>query len=114
MIGKKFEIKGNDISDGYHTFNELYMHRKLLYIALCLKDADKCVWADHEEWDSIVLVYNSPEGQISYHIDYDQKMLIHGKIKEVPFGEHKWDGHSSNDVVQRLQWICEEENEPGR
>ncbi len=101
-MGKKFEIKDGDISDGYHTFNEIYQHRKLLYVLLCLAHAKQCVWADHKEWDSIVLVWNSDAGQVSYHVSYDMKELFEGKIKEVPFGEHGWDGHTSGVVVDRL------------
>ena len=32
-MGKQFEIQDNDISDGYHTFSELYEQRALLFIA---------------------------------------------------------------------------------
>ena len=99
---KTFQIKDDDISDGYHTFRELYNHRKLLYINLCLLDRHKCIWADHKDWDSILLMWNSPHGQISYHISYDMKPLIEGRIKEVKFGDHNWDGHSSEDVLDRL------------
>lgn len=103
---KTFKIVDGDISDGYHTFGELYQHRKLLYILLCLKDADNCVWADHKEWDSIVLVWNSPEGQISYHVSYGMQEMFRDKIREVSFGEHGFDGHSSMDVIDRLVKNC--------
>ncbi len=99
---RKFEIKDNDISDGYHTFHELYEHRKLLYILLCLHHTEDCLWADHKEFESIVLIWNSPFGQLSYHVSYYLKPLIDGKIREVTFGEHGWDGHSSDDVLHRL------------
>lgn len=105
-MSKTFKIVGDDISDGYHTFGEIYEHRKLLYIALCLNHRDECVYADHEEWDSLVLVWNSKFGQISYHVSYNLEPLIKGKIKEVKFGDHGWDGHNSNDVLRRLNSIC--------
>lgn len=100
---KTFKIvDGDDISDGYHTFGELYQHRKLLYILLCLKDAKNCVWADHKEWESIVLVWNSPQGQISYHVSYGMQEMFRDKIKQVEFGEHDYDGHTSDHVIDRL------------
>lgn len=40
-MSKKFQIEGGDISDGYHTFDELYEHRCLLFIRLCLLQPDK-------------------------------------------------------------------------
>lgn len=101
--GKKaFFIGGNDISDGYHTFKEIYNHRKILYILLCIQHANQCYWADHKEWNSIVLVWNSEKGQISYHVSYDMKPMFQDHIKEIPFSEHKYDGHSSEDVLHRL------------
>lgn len=106
---KTFKIVDNDISDGYHTFKEIYNHRKLLYINLCLLNKEHCVWADHKEWDSVVLVYNSHAGQISYHISYEQLPLFKDKIKEVSFGEHGWDGHSSDDVLNRLEELTKYE-----
>lgn len=33
MSEKAFKIVGNDLSDGYHTFDELYDHRCLLFLA---------------------------------------------------------------------------------
>ena len=99
---KTFHIDGDDISDGYHTFDEIYMHRKMLYINLCLIHKDQCVWADHKDWDSIVLVWNSPHGQISYHVSYDMVGLLKGRIKQVEFGEHGWDGHTPENVLNRL------------
>lgn len=39
-MSKTFKIQNNDISDGYHTFDELYEHRVLLYLNLCLHNPD--------------------------------------------------------------------------
>jgi len=97
---KQFRIQGNDISDGYHTFDELYEHRILLYLNLCLHNPDMCAFkCDYETW--FCLYFESPCGQISYHIPnkYLDVVIKHG-IKEVP--DYKWDGHSSSDVVERL------------
>ena len=42
MSEKIFKIVNGDISDGYHTFDELYKHRCLLWICYVPKPSD-CV-----------------------------------------------------------------------
>src|SRR6188472_1874918 len=71
-------IDTNLISDGYHTFAELYEHRIVLYMALCriLDDTGLAqVWkskkhADGSEWAGwFVLGINHEDGQqITYHL----------------------------------------------
>lgn len=102
-MSKIYKVVNGELSDGYHTFSDIYRHRNLLFINMCLASPEKCVWADHQEWDSAVLVYNAPAGQISYHISYDQVPFILHKIKEVKFGEHGWDGHNPRNVLERLE-----------
>lgn len=92
------------VSDGYHTFDELYGHRCLLYIALCLANKDKCGWKPHYEgWP--VLYFNSSAGQITYHID-EKKFggLFKDKIRRDD--SFVWDGHTSDDVLARLARHC--------
>ena len=33
-----------DLSDGYHTFNELYRHRSMLFLSLCLTSFRNKAW----------------------------------------------------------------------
>jgi hypothetical protein len=100
---KKFEIKGNDISDGYHTFDELYEHRCLLYLNLCLMMPHLCVWKkDYETWFCLYL--NTMHGQISYHIPDKFMFMVNGKIRRDD--EFKWDGHTSAEVAARLLEIA--------
>lgn len=80
---KKLKQEGlldtNLISDGYHTFGELYDHRITLYIALCRVLAN----ADYSgNWHFEV----NPTWRTTAHSD--------GSV---------WDGHTSNDVLQRLK-----------
>ena len=107
-MSKRAIITGNnmEISDGYHTMSDIYKHRNYLFILLCLNHVDQCVWAYHEEWDSIILVWNSDNGQISYHVKTEMKPLFGNKIKCVNFGEHGWDRHTSTDVIERLVNNC--------
>ena len=99
-MSKTFKIVGNDMSDGYHTFDELYEHRVLLYLNLCLHAPDMCAFkCDYEDWFCLYL--ESPCGQISYHLPnkYLDVVKKHG-IKEDP--TYKWDGHDSKKVIERL------------
>lgn len=111
------EFKTDNISDWYHTFWELYKHRIHLYIALCrnksrinrLKGSYKCirskihedglnVW---EEWGMFLMVLHTPYWQISYHLDkeyWDKCDFAETEEK----AKTKFDGHSSNDVLERL------------
>jgi hypothetical protein len=107
-MAKKFEFKGDDISDGYHTFDELYEHRNLLFINMCLMVPEQCSWrSDYEGW--FVLYCKLPHSyQISYHIQEKYLPLIRNKI--VKCEVNPWDGHTSEDVLQRLQAQAREEN----
>lgn len=102
-MSKQFKIVGNDISDGYHTFNELYEHRCLLYLALA---------ASHNflgwEWkrDALtpgwfLLYWKTPYGQISYHIPERLLKYVEGRCTQNQAAE--WDGHTSGDVLARLE-----------
>ena len=99
--------KTEDVSDGYHTFSELYEHRIYLFIALMslMKDVS---WfsklhddgTKYEDW--FVAGINLPSGQITYHLPN----YVIGTIKEACIKElekaPKFDGHTPNDVINRL------------
>ena len=101
MSEKTFKIVNGDISDGYHTFDELYQHRCALFIALCLMRRDDVVWKkDHYEgWDCVYLKTNL--GQISYHVPATEyrKVLEHNFKRDESF---EYDGHTPQEVVNRL------------
>lgn len=111
--GDDFE-KGK-ISDGYHTFDELYEHRIVLYIALALSTqvsdnhslADQ-VWrskkhSDGSEWEGWFLLGIGKDAgtQITYHLPIS-------KWDETNFAEDldkapDFDGHTSADVLDRIK-----------
>jgi hypothetical protein len=100
-MGKTFKIVGDDISDGYHTFDELYIHRCLLFINLCLTQPEMARWKPEPsfgEW--FCLYWESPKGQISYHIPNKYLPWVEANIQRDD--DHKFDGHTSDDVIQRL------------
>lgn len=104
------ESDTNKISDGYHTFDQLYEHRIVLYIALCkeLDDTFKHhVWRSKRHsngtvWDGWFLLGIGIEKgkQITYHLPMS-------KWKECEFAEKfqtapEFDGHTSEDVLKRI------------
>ena len=101
---KTFKIINGELSDGDHTFEELYNHRSLLFINLCLSMPHLACWKpDYEHWFCLYL--STPHGQISYHVQGKYLSLIEDKIAlkdDVAF-----DGHSSDEVVQRLYRMAE-------
>jgi hypothetical protein len=107
-------IDTNFISDGYHTFGELYEHRIALYIALAQKYSyhetpnSPLVWrskvhSDCTVWEGWFLlgVDIEPGKQITYHLPIS-------KWDECSFAETldkapEFDGHTSADVLERLK-----------
>ena len=101
------------ISDGYHTFDELYAHRVSLWIKLCElltvtgDSASRRVWrsllhSDGSKFDGwFVLGYGSKPGeQITYHLSlirWDECSFA-DTLEKAP----EFDGHSANDVLERI------------
>jgi len=102
---KLHESKG-EISDGYHTFNELYDHRMHLFAAICnqnkeiswksLKHDDGSMYDDY-----FIVGINTPMGQFTYH--YHTTHWHKFDVKELEKAP-AWDGHTAEDVV-RIQSI---------
>lgn len=103
------------ISDGFHTFDELYEHRAALFIAL-MRFRPHCAWyADEHEDGSMfegffIAGMMLPTGQITYHLKIDPwRRLLEGQmLAKVPHLERApaWDGHIPAEVVERLtKWI---------
>lgn len=93
----------NEISDGYHTFGELYEHRYKLLIAL-LKTRDDA-WKtlknkEGELWEGWFICGCGEYGktQISYHLPIN----LWDKCEMDELEKAPWDGHTSADVLERL------------
>lgn len=109
------------VSDGYHTFRELYEHRMTLFQALCNEIAHannqngfrvpdrKNVWksklhSDGTMYDNMFIVWI---GTIKWqtltyhiHISYWDDFWV-PEIEKAP----EWDGHTSEDVLRLLKEI---------
>lgn len=97
-----------DISDGYHTFNELYDHRAALTAALFKSLPSDMVYKSKKHHDGtmydgmFIVGANLPDiGAISYHYDLDPWWDVFN-IREVE-NAPEWDGHTPNDVIERLK-----------
>lgn len=117
------ELKGR-ISDGYHTFDELYEHRILNFIFSCsllLKYNDVMydrsgkyqVWksethSDGSVWDGwfIMGIHSKPGEQITYHLpmSYWEMTKFAQEYDMAP----PFDGHTSTDVLERLKKLIAE------
>jgi len=95
-----------DISDGSHTFSELYSHRCTLFAAL-MKAHPDISWksklhADGSSFDDwFIAGMNLPSGAITYHLPIEQFWDRTSTISELEKAP-EWDGHTSDDVVKRL------------
>ena len=89
------------VSDGYHTSDELYFHRMMLFSIICNTYKDKA-WKSklHDDgtmYDNYFIVgITTPEGDYTYH--YHMEYWGHFEdIKELP-NAPKWDGHEPSDI----------------
>lgn len=100
----------SSISDGYHTFRELYDFRKaynaLLFNAWAkLGKYDVYKSKNHEEggdpmFDGYFVVgCNTPFGQVTNHYKMDTWDLFQVEEREYAV---KWDGHTPQAALQRL------------
>jgi hypothetical protein len=95
-----------EISDGYHTFNDLYRQRRVLSAVLCSVFKEKA-WksrrhADGEEcfgggW--FIVGIDTPGGQYTYH--YENEFWDMFECQELDFAK-EWDGHTDKDVERLL------------
>lgn len=101
--------------DGYHTFDELYDHRIILFITLCKElsiNGTVEVWRSknhhvggtpmYEGW--FILGIGKETGrQISYHLPL--KYWDDTNFAETLENAPEWDGHTPDDVLERLKNI---------
>lgn len=109
---KSPNVNTNLISDGYHTFGELYEHRIVLFMKLC--DYVSCSVINHEVWKSkkhsdgsawdgwfILGITTDDDKQITYHLpdSYWDECEFAMTLEHAP----EFDGHTSADVLERLK-----------
>lgn len=107
-----------DVSDGYHTFNELYSHRAVLFSVICNQNKDKA-WKSKSHNDGtmyanmFIVGIDTPEGQATYHYDVNPYWDIFDVV--VLDSAPVWDGHTPEVAIKRISSIGREivtANEP--
>lgn len=93
-----------ECSDGCHTFDELYYHRRCLF-SIIIKQNKNLAWksklhSDGTMFDNYFIVgIDTPNGQATYHYHMDHWDMF--DCVELP-NAPEWDGHTSDDVLKRL------------
>lgn len=96
-----------DVSDGHHTFNELYAHRVALFAALCRCLSEKS-WKSkfHDDGTTFegwfIAGIGTEQGKmITYHAPLSAWDDFYGVtvLERAP----EFDGHTSGDVLNRLK-----------
>jgi hypothetical protein len=116
IIQKDSGVVSGQVSDGYHTFDELYDHRIELFLTMCFMFIQgkpswdkRGVWMSRKHSDStefdgwFVMGIGCKDGdQITYHLPisrWDEAAKFAAVLDKAP----EWDGHTSADVLVRLR-----------
>lgn len=100
-----------DVSDGYHTFRQLYYQRMMLFATIVKQNKDKA-WKSlkHENgklcfdggW--FIVGIDTPKGSYTYHYETAYWSLF--DCQELECGKH-WDGHTEKDVTRLLSLMAQ-------
>lgn len=109
-----------DLSDGYHTFNELYNYRMLynagffnelarregnpfdVHKSIKHHDGEECFGGG---W--FIVMAQLPTGQISNHYEIQDWNMFNIPSKETA---NEWDGHSPQEAAERLREFLDLQN----
>ena len=111
MVGKDLIVRNigtmmnsdncGEVSDGDHTFADLYHHRAILTMGLFNSHPEMCWKAkkhhDGTMYDGYFIVgMETPYGQATYHYEMSYWTLFH--INELDFAP-EWDGDTPEQVI---------------
>lgn len=95
-----------ETSDGYHTFNELYEHRHILFLHVLISSGDKAwrskLHSDGTMFDGwFIAGLNTKMGQATYHLPLRMWELFDDitELERAP----EFDGHTANDTLVRIR-----------
>ena len=102
---KAQELITGETSDGYHTFNELYHHRAVLFSVIVANYPDRA-WKSKKHHDGtmydgmFIVGIETPDGQATYHYDIDPywDMFKCRVLDKAP----EWDGHTPAQAIERI------------
>ena len=94
-----------ETSDGYHTFNELYHHRAVLFSVIVRAFPDQA-WKSRKHHDGtmydgmFIVGIETPDGQATYHYDIEPYWDMF-ECKELEYAP-EWDGHTPAQAIDRI------------
>lgn len=105
---KQEPLKDMEVSDGYHTFNQLYHQRAVLFATIVNQNKDiawksfkhsdgKYCFDSNGEW--FIVGIDTPKGSYTYH--YSKEYWDMFNCKELECAK-EWDGHTEEDVTRLL------------
>lgn len=106
-FGEMLSNRTEFMDDGFHSYNDLYYQRAVLFAALCHAYPDKA-WrslkhADGTMFDGgwFICGIETPLGQYTYHYKDNHWDLFYfcKTLDNAP----EWDGHSESDVFRLLK-----------
>lgn len=108
----------DDISDGFHTFRQLYYQRMMLFATIVKQNKDRA-WKSlrHEDGELcfgggwFIVGVDTPEGSYTYHYEVNYFSLF--DCEELERSKH-WDGHTEKDVTRLLSLPTIEERKTGK
>lgn len=105
LINNPSLLVTGDTSDGYHTFNELYHHRAVLFSVIVKAFPDR-TWKSRKHHDGsmydgmFIVGIETPDGQASYHYDINPYWDMF-QCKELEYAP-EWDGHTPAQAIERI------------
>lgn len=99
-----------EITDGYHTFSELYEHRHALFIALArlYSPVPDAVWRSRLHSDGTAIpgwfvlgIHRGAGAQKTYHLP--ERLWPETEFADTLNCAPEWDGHTPADVIERLR-----------
>lgn len=118
ILGKDIQVPEGlniqDVSDGYHTFSELYEFRMMYNAALFNEWAALGLFEVHKSFKHydgefcfgggwFIVVAMLPRGQITNHYKNDYWNLFNVPVEGKAL--HEYDGHTPKDALDRLKSV---------
>lgn len=100
-------FKGKDITDGHHTFGELYHCRMVMSAVICNSNSH-LAWKSklHDDGsmfdDSFIVGVETPDGSYTnhYHMEHWDMFTV-----EILDRARPWDGHTADDIGRLLSLV---------
>ncbi len=98
LPGVSAVVSAKSAGDEYHTMDQLYDHRVMLFLALIKALPTNRSWKKKVDSDWFIAGIELPDGQVTYHCAMKYWHLCVAPEEDGP----QFDGHTSPDVLDRL------------